>query len=28
MMLGKSAEITSEYQIMKPGETVKAKEEK
>jgi putative redox protein len=28
IMLGKSAEITCEYQILKPGETVKLKEEK
>ena len=28
IMLEKSAEITSEYQILKPGETVKSKEEK
>jgi putative redox protein len=28
MMLGKTAEITSEYKIMMPGETIKVKEEK
>jgi putative redox protein len=28
MMLGKTAEITSEYQILKPGETIVVKEEK
>jgi putative redox protein len=27
IMLGKSAEITCEYKILKPGETVKSKEE-